>query len=123
MSALDLKKKRAIYLQAKKNNYAIASFNFSEISQIKGILAAAKKTGLPVMIETSEGESKYLGLETAVMLKNMAEKELGRPIILNLDHGKSFEYLCGPCGAVCCLMLPGPQCPGLIGIRYLRRLG
>lgn len=93
MATLDLKKKRAIYLQARKGKYALGAFNFSEIAQLRGIVAAGKKTGLPFMIETSEGESKYLGLDMAVTLKQMAEKELGRPIILNLDHGKSFEHL------------------------------
>ena len=42
---------------------------------------------------TSEGESKFFGLEEAVALRDVLRKKTGLPIFLNLDHGKSFEYL------------------------------
>jgi len=47
----------------------------------------------PIILGTSEGESRFLGLKQAVALKNSFQKETGLPIFLNLDHGKSFEYL------------------------------
>ncbi len=41
---------------------------------------------------TSEGESQFLGLDLAVKMKEIAEKELGKgKVFLNFDHGKSFE--------------------------------
>lgn len=93
MGAPDIEKNRDLFLQARKRHHAVGAFNFSEISQVRGITAAAKKTGQPFILQTSEGESKYMGLETAAALKNIAERELGKPVIINLDHGKSFEYL------------------------------
>jgi len=89
----EIDKNRELLFNARKKHHAIGAFNFSEISQVKGIISAARKTGQPFILQTSEGESKYLGLETAVALKNLAERELGKQVILNLDHGKSFEYL------------------------------
>ncbi|MGC9310203.1 MAG: class II fructose-bisphosphate aldolase [Candidatus Aenigmatarchaeota archaeon] len=89
----ELNKKRVFFTKAQRGGYAVGAFNFSEISQFKSIIAAAKNTGAPFIVETSEGESKYLGPETAVALKGAAEKEFGRPIFLNLDHGRSYECL------------------------------
>jgi len=79
--------------KAKKNNFAIGQFNFSDFSQMKGILEAAKNLGAPIILGTSEGESKFVGLKEAVAMRDVLRKKTGLPIFLNLDHGKSFEYL------------------------------
>jgi fructose-bisphosphate aldolase class II len=89
----DIGKKRAFFEKARKSGYAIGAFNFSEISQLKGIVEASSRLGLPFMAETSQAESSYLGAQTAVALKKAAELEIKKPIILNLDHGRSFEIL------------------------------
>jgi len=82
------------YLQkAKKEKWALGQFNFSDVSQLKGIVAAAQNFKSPVIIGTSEGESKFVGLEEAVALKKVLVKKTGVPIFLNLDHGKSFEHI------------------------------
>lgn len=82
-----------IFKKAQEEKRAIFQFNFCDFSQLKGIINAAKRFPYPFILGTSEGESKYLGLETAVFLKKEAEKELKRSLILNLDHGKSLNYL------------------------------
>ena len=68
-------------------------FNFSDFSQVKGIVQAARNLKAPIILGTSEGESKFIGLEEAVAIRNVLRKKTGLPIFLNLDHGKSFEYL------------------------------
>jgi len=79
--------------KAQKENWAIGQFNFSTFEQLKGILTAIKRTKSPVILGTSEGESKFLGLAEIVNLVNFYRKKLNLPIFLNLDHGKSFEAL------------------------------
>lgn len=79
--------------KAKREGFAIGQFNFSDFSQVKGIIEAAKKLKSPIILGTSEGESKFVGLKQAVAIRNILRKETGLPIFLNLDHGKSFEYL------------------------------
>ncbi|MBI3337508.1 MAG: class II fructose-bisphosphate aldolase [Candidatus Staskawiczbacteria bacterium] len=79
--------------KAYKEKWAIGQFNFSDFSQVKGIVAAAKNLNSPIILGTSEGESKFVGLSEAVAIRNVLRKETGLPIFLNLDHGKSFEYL------------------------------
>lgn len=81
------------FKKAKKEKWAIGQFNFSDASQLEGIVKAAKVLESPIILGTSEGESEFLGLEQAVALKRTYQKETGLPIFLNLDHGKSFEYI------------------------------
>lgn len=79
--------------RAHKEHWAIGQFNFSDFSQVKGIVAAAQGLKAPIILGTSEGEGKFFGLEEAVALRNILRKKTGLPIFLNSDHGKSFEYL------------------------------
>ena len=78
---------------AQKNNSALPQFNFSEFAQVKAMIAVSEKLKKSFIFGTSEGESNYIGLNMAVAFRKEAERKLGFPVILNLDHGKSFEYL------------------------------
>jgi len=80
-------------IKAYEEQWAIPQFNFSDFTQMKAIVSAAEKMKSPVILGTSEGESKFFGLQEAVALRNVLRKKIGLPIFLNLDHGKSFEYL------------------------------
>lgn len=88
-----MKNLKSYFKKAYKEKFAIGQFNFSDFSQVKGIVEAAKKLGSPIILGTSEGESKFVGLQEAVALRNVLRSKTGLPIFLNLDHGKSFEYL------------------------------
>ena len=82
------------YLEkAQKEHWAIGQFNFSDFTQMKAITEAGEKMKAPVILGTSEGESGFFGLDEAVALRDVLRKKTGMPIFLNLDHGKSFEYL------------------------------
>jgi len=82
------------YLQkAQKEKFAIGQFNFSDFTQMKAIVESCSNLKSPVILGTSEGESKFFGLEEAVAVRDVLRKKTGLPIFLNLDHGKSFEYL------------------------------
>jgi len=82
------------YLEkAKKEKWAIGQFNFSTIEQLRGILTAAKKLKSPVILGTSEGESKYLGLREIIALVEISKTKYNLPVFLNLDHGKDLNWL------------------------------
>lgn len=82
------------YLEkAQKEGFAIGQFNFSDFSQLKGIVNKASELKSPIILGTSEGESKFLGLEEVVAMRDILREKTKLPIFLNLDHGKSFEYL------------------------------
>jgi len=79
--------------KAQKEKFAIGQFNFSDFTQMKAIVEAGIEKKSPIILGTSEGESKFFGLHEAVALRDALRKMTGLPIFLNLDHGKSFEYL------------------------------
>jgi fructose-bisphosphate aldolase class II len=82
------------YLQkAVKEGWALGQFNFSDFTQMKAIIEVAKEMNSPIILGTSEGESKFFGLQEAVSLRDFYSDKFNIPIFLNLDHGKSFEYL------------------------------
>ncbi|MBU3895785.1 class II fructose-bisphosphate aldolase, partial [Patescibacteria group bacterium] len=81
------------FKKAQKEKFALGQFNFSALAQLEAIVEAAKKKNSPVILGTSEGESRFLGLKQAVALRNAYRTETGPLIFLNLDHGKSFEYI------------------------------
>jgi len=82
------------YLQkAVKEGWSLGQFNFSDFTQMKAIVEVAKEMNSPIILGTSEGESKFFGLKEAVALRDFYLHTFNVPIFLNLDHGKSFEYL------------------------------
>ncbi len=81
------------FQKAYKEHWAVGQFNFSDWSQVKGIVVAAQNLKSPIILGTSEGESKFVGLEEAVAMRDTLRKKTGLPIFLNLDHGKSADYL------------------------------
>ena len=79
--------------KAQKEKWAIGQFNFSTDEQLKGIIAAAQNLKSPIIVGTSEGESKFLGLKQAVALVKSFREETDFPVFLNLDHGKNLDYI------------------------------
>jgi ketose-bisphosphate aldolase len=81
------------FQKAKKEKWAIGQFNFSTMGQFRGILDAAQKLKSPIIVGTSEGESDFLDLGYAVRMIRFWREKMNIPVFLNLDHGKSFEYV------------------------------
>ncbi|MFA5947750.1 MAG: class II fructose-bisphosphate aldolase [Candidatus Gracilibacteria bacterium] len=79
--------------RAQKEKFAIGQFNFSDFTQLKAIVEKSAELKSPVILGTSEGESKFFGLDEAVALRNVLRTKYNLPIFLNLDHGKSFDYV------------------------------
>jgi len=82
-----------IFKKAKKNKYAIGAFNVSNLEQLKAIVQAAQGLKGPVIIATSQGESKFIGKKQIRALINAYKEESNLPIFLHLDHGKSLEVI------------------------------
>lgn len=71
----------------------MAQCNWSAAEMLKGIVQAAVSQRSPLLVGTSEGDSGFVGLRQAAALVEAWRKDTGLPIFLNLDHGKSFEYI------------------------------
>jgi ketose-bisphosphate aldolase len=88
-----MKNLKYYFQKAREEKWAIGQFNFSDFTQMKAIVNKCGELSSPLILGTSEGESKFFGLEEAVALRNVLRKKTGLPIFLNLDHGKTFDYL------------------------------
>ncbi|MDO8500001.1 MAG: class II fructose-bisphosphate aldolase [bacterium] len=80
-----------ILKNALAGKWSTGHFNISNLEQMRAICQAAFNLKSPVIIGTSEGERKYIGLFEAVSLRDAFRKEFGMPIFLNADHSKSVE--------------------------------
>ena len=80
------------FKKAKEEAWALGQFNCSTLEQMKGVVEAAKESQVPVIIGTSGGESRFLGLKEAVALRDVL-REKHPDIYLNLDHGKDLDWI------------------------------
>ncbi|NPB03006.1 MAG: class II fructose-bisphosphate aldolase family protein [Thermotogae bacterium] len=78
---------------AEKRNVAVAAFNFNNYEFLDAICRAAAEMELPVILATSEGAIKYMGVEVIRGMVESSIKRYGITASLHLDHGRSFETI------------------------------
>jgi len=76
--------------QAQRTRVALGHFNFSEVTALKAVVAAARELNVPVVVGVSEGERDFLGVRQAAALVNAYRGEFSHPIFLNADHTHSL---------------------------------
>jgi ketose-bisphosphate aldolase len=81
------------FKKAEREKWAIGQFNFYSLEILEAIIKAARDLKSPVILGTSERQSKITGLKKAVALVKRYRKKLKHPIFLHLDHGRSFNYI------------------------------
>ncbi len=82
-----------IFKKAKEEKWAVPQFNFSTLSQLRGIIQAGSVLGSPIILGTSEGEAGFLGMKKVAKLVEAIRKEGKKDVFSHLDHGKSFEVV------------------------------
>ena len=83
---------RQLLDEAAKGNYALGAYNVNNMEQIQAIMAAAKETQSPVIIQASRGALKYSNFTYLKHLMLAAVEENPEiPITMHLDHGNSLE--------------------------------
>ena len=88
---LHMKTLREYTHEAREKGIAIGHFNISNLEALKGIVSAAVKLNVPVVIGVSEGERDFVGVHEAVALVKALRENLNHPIFLNADHSYSIE--------------------------------
>ena len=79
--------------KARREGYAVPSFNTNNLEITQAILEVAEELRAPVFIQVSDGARKYAGMET---LANLVKDMAGRvrvPVVLHLDHGADFPMV------------------------------
>ncbi len=81
---------RDIVFQYAAEGRVLWHFNFSDLTTFRAASRLAQETGTPIILGTSEGERKAVGIHEAVALV-MSARTRGIPLYLNADHTKSLE--------------------------------
>lgn len=83
---------RQLLDHAAEHNYGIPAFNVNNMEQVLAILAAAKNTNSPVIIQASKGARAYAN-DSVLKHLMMAGAEMypDLPICVHQDHGPSAE--------------------------------
>ena len=79
--------------KANEGGYAVGGFNINNLEFLQAIVQAAEETGSPLILQTSEGALKYIGVDYVVGMVQAATKNTTVPVALHLDHGSSFEVI------------------------------
>ncbi|MBI4022060.1 MAG: class II fructose-bisphosphate aldolase family protein [Candidatus Andersenbacteria bacterium] len=73
--------------------YALGSFNTSNLEVTLAIVAAAQQAAAPVIVQTSEGAIKYAGLRPLTALIRAVAQQAAVPVVLHLDHGRNRQLI------------------------------
>lgn len=78
---------------AYEHHYAIGAFNAFNLETVMASLSAAEALNTPLIVQTSEAEAAFAGIEHMAALFQSIAHEVHIPVLLNFDHGKKIESL------------------------------
>src|ERR1700682_1440136 len=77
--------------KAKAEKFAIGAFNVANLETFKAIAQAAANKRSPVIIESSPGETDWMGADNVVDIARNLAWDFNIPILVNLDHAEKLE--------------------------------
>lgn len=77
--------------KAYREGWALGMFNAHHLEAVQAITSAAENLKAPIMLSTSMGGIRHMGLDYFVAMAEVARRNVLVPIILHLDHGADFE--------------------------------
>lgn len=78
--------------KARKEHYAVGSYDIFDIGSIEAVIEVAEKQKSPTILMITEGFKKFFNNEIISMVCKKMAAESSVPIALLLDHGQSYEY-------------------------------
>lgn len=79
--------------KARREGYAVPSFNTNNLEITQAILETAEALRAPVFIQVSDGARKYAGLENLSNLVRDMASRVSVPVVLHLDHGADYQMV------------------------------
>ncbi|MFH0964617.1 MAG: ketose-bisphosphate aldolase [Planctomycetota bacterium] len=83
---------KQVLAEAAKRKYGVGAYNVNNMEQVQAIMAAARETKSPVIMQASRNALKYASL---VYLKHLMfaalEESPDIPTVVHLDHGPDLE--------------------------------
>ena len=80
---------KAYLARARAEGWALGGFNVFNLESARAVIAAGQESAAPLLLQTSEGAVRHVGLENMVALVRQLAGETPTPVALHLDHGKS----------------------------------
>ncbi len=88
---MELVPMKEILDRANEEGYAVGGFNINNMEFLQAIVEASQEYNSPLILQTSEGAIKYIGIDYVIGMVQAAVKNIDIPVALHLDHGGSFE--------------------------------
>jgi ketose-bisphosphate aldolase len=76
--------------RAHAEGWALGMFNAHHLEAVQAVAAAADHLRAPVMLSTTMGGLKHVGLDYFVAMATVARQHCAAPLILHLDHGANY---------------------------------
>ncbi|MFY4774788.1 class II fructose-bisphosphate aldolase [Metabacillus sp. RGM 3146] len=76
---------------AYSKGYAVCAFAVHNLEIMKAVISAAEQCESPVILQTTPGTIRYLGMNYIVQTVKTLADASEIPVALHLDHGDSFE--------------------------------
>ncbi len=114
---------KKIIRRAYNEHWALGAFNTSNLEFTQAIIEAAEEMRSPVIIQTSEKAIDYAGLKSISGLIIAMARKAKVPVILNLDHGRSYRLAVEAARAgYTALMIDGSKLPFVQNITLTRKV-
>jgi fructose-bisphosphate aldolase class II len=82
-----------VLVKARAEKQAIAAFNVPNLEMIRAAIQAAEEVNMPVILQHAEGHGSLISLEEIGPIMLQYAKRSKVPVVVHLDHGKSFEMI------------------------------
>src|SRR5690606_12079489 len=79
--------------EAAEANRAIPAFNVFGYEDATAVIQAAEAVGAPVILATNLGAVQHMPFPYIAPLLLQLEGDAGVPVVVHLDHGKSYLYV------------------------------
>lgn len=84
---------RDICAIAEQNNMAVGSFNTPSLEAVRAAIAAAERTGYPVIIAHAEGHEPFVPLDAIGPTMVALAERSSAPVCVHLDHCEHLSYM------------------------------
>ena len=76
-------------VRARREGWALGGFNVFNLESARAVIDAGEQTAAPLLVQTSEGAVKHVGLANIVAIVRQLAGQTKAPVALHLDHGQS----------------------------------
>src|SRR5512143_681362 len=76
-------------VRARREGWALGGFNVFNLESARAVIDAGEQLAAPLLVQTSEGAVKHVGLANMVAIVRQLAGQTRAPVALHLDHGKS----------------------------------